>query len=68
MKPDSQKTYTESASDNLKGMSDNAASKLQPESDKSMTQQAHDSMTEGADTERRGSLMDKLKDTFSAQK
>lgn len=64
MKPDSQKTYTESASDNVKSMSDNVASKMQPEDDKSMPQQAHDSMTEGADTKRRGSLMDKLQNAF----
>ncbi|TIA91124.1 hypothetical protein E3P99_01229 [Wallemia hederae] len=61
MKPDSQKTYTESAGDNLKGMSDNIASKMQPESDKSTTQQAHDTMTEGADSGRRDSFLDKIK-------
>lgn len=68
MKPDSQKGYPEAASDKLKEMSDNTASKVQPEGDKSMSQSAHDTVSGGAGSERRSSLMDKLKDTFSAQK
>ncbi|KAK4703409.1 hypothetical protein P7C70_g2806, partial [Phenoliferia sp. Uapishka_3] len=42
IKPDSQKTYTESATDFVKGKADAAASYVQPDSDKSLGQKASD--------------------------
>jgi len=47
--PDSQKSFTEKASENVSGTYDKAASSLQPESEKSTTQELGDSTRSGAD-------------------
>merc|ERR1712137_1101960 len=63
MKPESQKSMTEQASDKVKGMSDSVASTLQPQSEKSTTQKAGDTMS-GNSNEGQESLMEKAKHTM----
>ncbi|KAA1474340.1 hypothetical protein DENSPDRAFT_931588 [Dentipellis sp. KUC8613] len=63
MKPDSQKSMTEQASDKAKGMYDSLASSAQPESQKSTGQQVGDSVSSNSN-ENSGSLADKAKDLF----
>jgi len=48
--PDSQKSYTENASENISGTYDKAASALQPDSEKSTTQKMGDNTRSGADS------------------
>nr|BAN58300.1 heat shock protein 9 [Grifola frondosa]BAN58301.1 heat shock protein 9 [Grifola frondosa] len=60
MKPDTQKSMTESMGDKMKGMGDSVASTLQPESQKSTTQQVGDSMS-GNSNENQDSMMNKMK-------
>ncbi|EJD41904.1 heat shock protein 9/12, partial [Auricularia subglabra TFB-10046 SS5] len=45
LKPDSQKSMTESMGDTMKGTADKMAGAMQPESQKSGSQQAGDTMT-----------------------
>ncbi|KAI9633864.1 heat shock protein 9/12-domain-containing protein [Dioszegia hungarica] len=63
LKPDSQKSYLEQATDTIKGKADSAASSGQPESQKSFTQQAGDAIS-GNQNENSGSLLDSAKNAL----
>jgi len=57
VKPDSHKTTTEQMADHVKGSADSAASALQPQSEKSTSQQIGDSASSGTNE----SMLDKAK-------
>ncbi|OJA11722.1 hypothetical protein AZE42_02107 [Rhizopogon vesiculosus] len=63
VKPDSQKSMTEQASDKIKGMSDSTASTAQPQSQKSTTQRAGDTLS-GNSNQDQESLTDKAKNAM----
>ncbi|KAH7913688.1 heat shock protein 9/12-domain-containing protein [Hygrophoropsis aurantiaca] len=60
LKPDSQKSTTEHASDTVKGWSDSAASTVQPQGEKSTTQRMGDSVS-GNSNDNQESFVDKAK-------
>jgi len=60
LKPDSQKTTTESMGDSLKGTGDSIASTIQPQSDKTGSQKIGDSVS-GNSNENDQSMLDKAK-------
>ncbi|KAF9058979.1 heat shock protein 9/12-domain-containing protein [Rhodocollybia butyracea] len=67
LKPESEKSTTESVGDSVKGHADNAASTLQPQSEKSTSQKMGDSLS-GNSNNNDQSLLDKTKDTLGMNK
>jgi len=65
LKPDSQKTTTETISDTVKGNVDSLASTLQPKGEKSGTQEAGDAVSGNNDQD---SLLEKAKSALGGNK
>jgi len=63
--PQSQKSYTQVASENISGAADKVAGAVQPEGDKSATQKLGDSTRSNADSAQNGgqSYLDSAKET-----
>ncbi|KAG8726682.1 hypothetical protein FRC12_020352 [Ceratobasidium sp. 428] len=63
LKPDSQKTTTEQAGDQIKGTADSLASTLQPNESKSDSQKVGDTLS-GNSNENKDSLLDQAKNAL----